>query len=180
MSDCAALTDSWPSSSKSILQEQGCDPVVECLSDHCSDVFLSVCLYCVFVGLHVCLFALYSMDIQYFYLLPPTTTTTSRLPATYYRFFFCQQQCLYSRMSFAVCLHGLPQNRSVLRQKRTDATEQQQVMQHCGSATLPPNNSRLCNTARRSLPADSFDDILNEFLPSFLLRPSTPFIFEDS
>ena len=88
MSDCPALTDSWPSSSKSILQEQGCGPVVECLSDHCSDVVLFVCLYCVFVGLHVCLFALYSMDIQYFYLLPPTTTTTSRLPATYYRFFF--------------------------------------------------------------------------------------------
>ena len=87
MSDCAALTASWTSSSKYILQEQGCDPVVECLSDHCSDVFLSVCLYCVFVGLHVCLFALYSMDIQYFYLLPPTTTTTSRLPATYYSFF---------------------------------------------------------------------------------------------
>ena len=160
MPDCAALSGSWTSSSKYILQEQGCDPVVECLSDHGSDVFLSVCLYCVFVGLHVCLFALYSMDIQYFYLLPPTTTITSRLPVSYYRFFF-QQQCLYSRMSFAVCLHGLPQNRSVLRQKRTDATEQQQFMLHCGSATLPPNSSRLCNTGRRSLPANCFDDIRN-------------------
>ena len=138
MSDCAALTASWTSSSKYILQEQGCDPVVECLSDHCSDVFLFVCLYCVFVGLHVCLFALYSMDIQYFYLLPPTTTTTSRLPATYYRFFFCQQQCLYSpclvpyvSVSFSVCACTFFPANGSLQLAVNKILARRQVVQYC-------------------------------------------------